>query len=394
MKKTIKYFTLLIATIMMVGFASCSSDDDTTHGVEENATKSVVLQLSNGPTTYSVEAPKGGAEVTFAHGDLYFVTEAGAIMKHYTIKEEDESTTNIKLSDLTKAVGKEISGLPGNVTRAYIVGNYQNDKGTNNVATLPTTGPISAVKDHLLKVENQVDFDLVNLYGEGKLEQMVAGTVDSKWKVTIDLVPTVARIQLSEIRGSHNLVSFEVQGVFMDNYYSDASVIGAVRTLVNNEDADATGTAFQHNSSLYPEILEKSIYDWYPTPLKSSEVIGAPSAKAGTGGEMWGYNLFAQAKIDGEAVVSAVPRIIIRMNNVKATDASGVTFTGSQYLTVKGLQESGVDVTKLEPGHIYTINLLSFHGIHLTTAPNMAPIDVTVTITKFTWVPIAVTPIL
>lgn len=378
----------------MIGFASCSSDDEPTKGVEESATKSVVLKLSNGPSTYSVEAPKGGTEVVFAHGDLYFATEAGAIMKHYTINANATADNNINMGELVATGGKEISGLPGNVTRAYIVGNYQDGKGTNNVSTLPTGGPISAVKNHLLKVENQVDFDLVNLYGEGKLEQQVAGTVDNKWKVTIDLVPTVARIQLGEIRGSHNLESFEVKGVFMDNYYSDASVIGTVGTLVNNEDADADGTAFRKGSGLYPDILEKSIYDWYPTTLKSSEVPGAPSAKAGTDGEMWGYNLFSQASVVGETVVSAVPRVIIRLENVKAAAASGVTFDGSQYLTVKGLQQAGVDVTKLEPGHIYTIDLLSFHGIHLTTAPNMAPIDVTVTITKFTWVPVPVTPIL
>ena len=54
MKTKLKYFSLAIAALLMVGFASCSSDDDTTLGGGENETKTVVLTFSEGPVVRSV----------------------------------------------------------------------------------------------------------------------------------------------------------------------------------------------------------------------------------------------------------------------------------------------------------------------------------------------------
>ena len=67
MKTKFKYFSLAIAALLMVGFASCSSDDDTIKGVDEIETGGTKMQLVvNMPTGASTRSTTGvdtGTEV-------------------------------------------------------------------------------------------------------------------------------------------------------------------------------------------------------------------------------------------------------------------------------------------------------------------------------------------
>lgn len=402
MKIKFKHFTLLIAALLMVGFSSCSSDDvdNTTPGVEENGTKTVFLQINNGPTTYAEGASKVAGAVNFKNGDLYFVTAAGAIMKHYTITDADTDIANtvpgknIKMSDIVKpnlGEGISISGLPGNITQVYIVGNYTTT-ATTTVPALNTSGSIKGINKHVLKVENQGAFDLVNLYGTAPLVQKNDGVAGIDFTASVELKPTVSRIELTELKGDMNIVSFEVEGVFVDNYYSEGNVDGTVvgGSIKDWKDASssANGVFSNNTEGFYPDVLKPTIYDWYTTPFASTidEADEKPSTKPAG---VWGYNLFAQG-----GTVSAVPRIVIRLKNVKAKPETGVTFSDPQFLTIKGFTNGSTAVTKLEPGHIYKIDPVVFHGVDLGTVPNMKPINVNVNITLANWVVTSLKPIL
>ena len=64
MKTKLKYFSLAIAALLMVGFASCSSDDDTVKGVEEIETGGTKMQLVvNMPTGASTRSTTETADV-------------------------------------------------------------------------------------------------------------------------------------------------------------------------------------------------------------------------------------------------------------------------------------------------------------------------------------------
>lgn len=390
MKTNFKYFTLLIAALLVVGFASCSSDDDATKGVEVTATKSVVLKLSNGPTVLS-EGESQGADtndtpVVFTNGIIYFTSEVGAIMKHFTISaaatnvnDATDPGTNINLGELTGASGVTFNSLPGNITDVYIVGNYPTDSPT----PLPTSGPISGVRNHVLKVENQVDFKYVNLYGTSALTAPTSPA--TLYKATVNLAPTVARVELDELKGHTNFKSFSVEGLFVDNYYSQAAVNGVVNDdfLKNNESASKTGDVVFKNgtSGYYPATLTPSIYDWYTTdkPMYSTvatAVSSEPLAKPADG-KVWGYNLFANN--------SVAPRIVIRLNSAIAKDGTEVTFADPQFLTIKSFKNASGTITTIQPGHIYKISNLLFKGTDLKPAPYMDPIEVEVKVTLATW---------
>lgn len=378
MKTKFKFLTLAVASLL-VGFTSCSNDDEGGKP-ETNTPKNMLLKIGK-PSTYAEGAAQGAATATFTSGDLYFTNTAGVIVAHYTISAAATSATNIDIAALTSAAGETITDLPGSITNVHVVG---------NTAALPTSGTISAVKAQALLVENQANIANVNLFGEGAATLKTAGTPgvsNDLYEAKVDLAPTVARIELSDITATGTAITgFEVEGIFIDNYYSQAGVDGTVvaANLVNNSSTPETD--WVDNSVLYPNTLTPSIYDWYAPALPSAANKVAPA----TAGQVWGYNVFAQAIGTG----SAVPRIIIRLNNVTTTAASGITFTGPQFITVKGLLDSGVALTTIEAGKVYNLAAggLEFDHTNITPQPNVSAIDVEVTVTVADWIPVSVTP--
>lgn len=222
----------------------------------------------------------------------------------------------------------------------------------------------------------------MNLYGTNTLT-LVSG---SNYSSAVTLKPTVARIELTNITSSGVITGFQVDGIFIDNYYSQGSVGGTVvgGNLVNNGSVAAT---FTDNSSAYPTAVKTSLYDYYTTGLAAVTKIAKPA----TAGNVWGYNLFGNTAGSGSGSF-AVPRIIIRISNITTNDLS--TYSSPQFITVKGLKSSGTSLTSLDAGKIYNIGAgaLTFKETDLAPIPNVSAINVTVTVTLATWSVVAVTP--
>lgn len=387
MKTKFKYFSLVIAALLMVGFASCSSDDDTTLGGNENETKTVTVKISKGLATRTVGPSIGGPEdedthaLTFTDGHLYFVSATEAIVQHFTIGTEATGGLKLNIDDIKSATGVTVSGIPATAIKAYIVGNYP-ATGTS----LASSGLISRVTDHTLKVEDQNVFEYVNLYGTSDLS-LVDGT-ETGFTTTVVLSPTVARIELGKLTAHALIRGFTVDGIFADNFYSEAAIDGTLNpnNIVDHDDVTETNAdgIFNKGSNDYPTGYNGPIYDWYDAGLVVEGTEGSTDALSATPGDdqVWGYNLFAQTD------VSPMPRIIIRMRNIDCT--AGIDFgeNDSWYLTIGGFTNTtgGGEVTTLEPGHIYKIGDVNFSAVNLHPAPSMDPISVEVKVTLADWV--------
>ncbi|MFV0420352.1 MAG: hypothetical protein ACK5KT_16700 [Dysgonomonas sp.] len=367
MKTKFKYLAL-VATALLLGFSNCSNDDETDGNSGNSTPKSVYLKIGNEPTTYAEGSPVANATtVGFSSGDLYFVNGSGAILQHYTLSTAATSATNINLAAIQ--AGELISNLPGSVSAVHVVG---------NTPALPTSGNISAVKAAALQVTSQGAIATVNLYGTNTLT-LVSG---NQYTSAITLKPTVARIELTDITASGVVTGFQVDGIFVDNYYSQAAADGSVlpANLVSN---GPSTTAFDDATTEYPATLKPTIYDWNASGLGTlTGLVCAPT----TAGNVWGYNLFATS------TGSAVPRIIIRLSNITTSDGS--TIAGTQYITIKGFSETGTPLTGIEAGKVYNIGAgnFTFTESDLTITPNLTTIDVTVTVTLATWSVVNITP--
>lgn len=387
MKTKFKYFSLAIAALLMVGFASCSSDDEPAIGVEENKTVSVTLKIDLGATTRAEVAPIGAdVKATFTTADVYFTTAQGAILKYCTVGKD--VTGFDKLDITTSGTGVTVTGLPGNTTQVYVFGN------TPAGVSLPTNGPISKVKATAISLLSQKDIGNVNLYGTSGLTLVTEGNIgdatNAKYSANVQIKPTVARIELDQMEAEHNLLSFSVVGIFVDNYYQEGNVDGTVSATLSgtgNNLVAISQTADHYARSTdnkYTEALAGVNHDWYETVKPTEDLIAKPS-----GTYVWGYNLF------GKTETSAVPRIVIRIKDVVTNDESAISFAGQDwFLTIKGFKNKtgSAAIDKIEPGNVYKISGLKFCGTNLSPAPNLVAKDITVTVEVLPWGIVEMTP--
>lgn len=360
MKTKFKYLTFVAAALLM-SLGSCSNDDENVD-TDNGSPKKVSLKIkTGGPSPKSETGPVAdGTSITFNTGDLYFVSSSGIIVKHYSLSDEATSDSNINLDELKD--GTTISNIPATAEAVYIAG---------NTADLPTSGNISEVQASVLSVTTQADIEDVNLYGTGNLTAPV--TEGDPYTANVMVNPTVARIELENITGSGIITGFTVDGIFVDNYYSQATVAGAVNgdyLIFNGENA----TAFEDGSTQYPQSLSPAIYDWIERA--STDNVVAPA----TEGDVWGYNLFASA------AGSTVPRIVIRLSGI-TTNNENVTFSDPQFVTIRGFKSGGTSLSGILAGNVYNIGAgtLNIDETIITPEPNEDPIDVEVSIELATW---------
>lgn len=369
--KNFKYAFLMAAAIVL-GFSSCSNDEDGGITGDNSKPKSVFLKIEQGPATYSESSVVGDqTEVNFSSGELFFTNGAGEILKHYTISSADTDAGNISMTDVKSGVS--LKNLPGAISNVHVVGNVPSG------VTLAKTGNISVVKNTVLGVAEQSDINKVNLYGTSALvdKGTTSSEKNNEYTATINLAPTVARIELTEITGGGDIQSFKVAGVFTDNFYKEASMEGktaAAALIDNGADADI----FKIPSTVYDVFANNTIYDWYTTGLLAVNKV----AKPGSG--VWSYNVFA------ETTGTAVPRIVIRLENVVTTQGD----QGTQFITIKGMKDDSGKLATIEAGKVYSISAgkLLFDETDIAEKPNQNLIDVEVKVTLATWKVVDITP--
>lgn len=380
MKTKFKYVALAALTLL-ASLNSCSNDED--GGKPNNGTpKSMFLKISSDiPSTYAEGPIQDATAVKFTSGILYFVDNAGTIKGRKTIGAPATSP-DIDITNLA-TTGEVITGVDGSVTKVYIVGNTPVQSLPNGATT------ISQVENTLLQVQSQGTISNVNLFGSDVLVAPTGAATDP-YTCNVTLKPTVARIELTNMTATGNYITgFKVAGIFVDNYYSQAGVNGAVLTT-NLKDNGPSTTAFNDGSAQYPNTpaassLKTFVFDWFTPALAAT---GNPlKAQPTTANNVWGYNLFATS------TGSTVPRIVIRLTNITTTaDGANPVYGADQYITIKGYKNGGNLLTVIKAGEVYNITGLSFDETKLTPTPNLATIDVEVKVTLVNWKLVPVTP--
>jgi hypothetical protein len=391
---TRKFFkpTALLILSLLLGFSSCISEGIVPNPEPESDDLMLTLRLSKQPGTRNNSdgsLDMTGEKVHFKGGDLYFVNRDNNIVKHIKIERGTGVTTGdftlsdkdpdydphavINFDDLTDgAKGVDIL-LPRTTRRVIIVGN---NPGRD---PHPVTGSINGVRDPLIDVYHQWDADDVNIYAESAI---IYNSSTDGWSATLELYPTVARIQIGSLTAGEGLESFELKGIFIDNYFKRAHVHGGIPADNNNLENERGEDPNKFNGT----APHDNLFTWYSTAKTMVGDIITPAAPGSNNFSnpdkrpfdpktiVWGYNVFAERE-DATGASNTTPRIILRLANVKLEDGtlenSGnddrfVTFSGF-YSAVKG------HISRFMAGDVYDFQNLAIERADLSPNPNKNP---------------------
>ena len=427
-----KFFTksilMLAAAALML--SSCVSENilpEIEPPISGTGERSVSLRIVDSPNTRIAASRPicDGEPVQFNGGDLYLITAAGVISRHYTIG--DAATADICIVEL-KEDGVDIESVPGNVTRVVIVGNHQ--------GTLPTTGLISSVTGQLINIStqhhalvpgvNMINCPVFTFTPEGGGAPVLNGNlvytgntlggtvnINRLYTTHIRLAPTVARFEIASITGLQGEIhDFEIEGIFMDRYFRHAQISGAIPAATGNF---ISGEQIESN---FTNTSGRAMFSWNapgggglgarttvvdygrratPGTIADPWECKVNSSVTHTGvPNVWGYHVFAHAH--GITPQIEPPRIVIRLRNVYLHNAANpaapipyfhnrphfVTVRGFTVTAATGLHPSG-RLTHILPSHVYRVSDILFGLDNLSPYPNCDGIEVEISVSMDWW---------
>lgn len=281
----------------------------------------------------------------------------------------------------TAGTGVKFTNLDPSVKSVYVVANVPS-------GTLPPTAPGTTLDVINGTVQNIYDQQTANaasvvLANTGKTVETsftsvaAASNGNAQFTVAVELTPIVSRIQIASITKDASITSFNLAGIYIDNFYQNMSIGGA---LTNNIKADAGHTAdFNLSaSSVTPYKINGQLFDEPVSPATALALV--------TSGKVFGYQIFPVA-----GGLSTVPYIILKLKNVVGTTRnfdSGTTY----YVAVKAYKDGAMSFTSFEAGKIYTIASIPVSENNIVTDPTQSLINVTVNVTIAPWTDKALNP--
>ena len=420
MKKLFQQLTCLVVFALVFGLSSCLSDneinpDPTPGGDAERVISLRLMDEAGTMGTRGVSDPIPGAGpdsfISFNTGHLYFTNAWGAILYNFAIVDDpaDPRITIGAHNEMTGAAiyagalqnGVYIHSLRGQTTRVYVVANYVAGN-SGAFGALPTIGNISTVKERILQIRSQYDArdpGINQFRGEDLVRRPglpSPPTGNFIYEATVILEPTVARFEIASIAGTrlgtaaepNTIVSFDIDGIFMDKFYHTATIGGAINTNLFF-DGGMILTNFDGNSHSTAPVSDNlggaaggAVHDWFPTPLESS----VPNRTVTAGGNyVFAYQVFARNPKQDTPVQT--PRIILRLSNVVTSCCNGNNFPDPQFITVKGftIVDGGGTLNYITAGNVYKIDVIEFNQTNLTPFPNMEDMAVNVEISLAHW---------
>ena len=383
-----QHLLLSLLALLLIGFSSCVNEDIIPVAPDSGDNRTVSIRLDQNSATRGIsDAIPNNTAVAFNRGDLYLLTSGGTIVRHFdihniTAQGTDVDAGYIYVEDLH--TGVHLNEVPGTVARVVIVGNT-----TGN----PTSGTLQNVSARSINIVTQHNARTpgVNLWGSETLERC-PNTAQPQangrflYRVqggSIELYPTVARIELREFRATGTIASFTIDGIFIDRHYYNAHVGGfipgtGITPHANFISRGQNSTLFQAGQQGYNDA-NNALHDIVNTPA-----TGTPLSVARPGNSRWAYQLFADRLADN-ATGTRKPSIVIRMSNVTLT--CGHIYTVPQYITIGGFINAATDtrLTGIHARHVYSIDVVQFSERNLSIYPNEREIDVNTRITLATW---------
>lgn len=374
MKKKFKY-VMMMASALLIGFSSCSNDDETGGGVD-NTPKDIRVTVK-APSTYAEEETAVG--VTPEVNDL-------TVFFHDGISIKEVGT----MAKTDMAVGKTFNGVPGSATTVVIIGNAT---ALSSPATMPAVNdPVSNLDKLMFQQSVQTDPESdVNLYGSAG----ITGT-----NVAVTITPAIARIEIDQVSADASasipLTSFDLLGVYINNTYTELgtdymTVPTATSSILNYGQTasvwttagtypprfcDEYTTEYQNGTSYNPTTTGADAWSYYVMPVKAFKADGVtPNGTI----------------IDGKQQ-SAVPQITLKIGNAAA---AGYTLPSVAYVNISQIEVSGTPIKELERGKVFHIADIAIGGEHLSSKPAIpATQDISVTATLTPWTNQPVTPVL
>lgn len=391
----------IAALAVITSMTSCNNDDLNSGNSVDGKEKSVYIKMENAPllTTRSDSESALDKTAVLSTGVVIFVT-GDEITRYVNLSTTGTATytepttaevPTIKISNMMSGEGVEFTNIKAD--KIYIIGNRTVNELVGLLPVQGSDGKIASgfkmmtllkSSNSFLDVTDPADMDSGNhsnvaLYGQSSLMQILPN--ENNYKTTIQFVPIVARLEIKEIFASD--VTFELSGIFINNYYTTAQVDGTIPTdgvLKNNEDIITNYADAYHATALR---------DWSITSLgtKTGNAASGVSIKPL---DVWGYNIFAAKNVTAED--KNLPHIVLRLKEVK--DATGDDITDGagnvvdKFITVKGFNDGTNPITEFKIGYVYTITKIAFSKADLTDNPEITDrtINATVMVSVRPWI--------
>lgn len=382
------------ALVAMVAVTSCTKEN--LEKSQAAQPKTVVLKLAN-PTvgTTRTDSDSGKDQsATLTTGVIVF-TLNNVITRYADIAADGDAvyteptgTTVPKVSITAATAGIEFTNISAD--RVYVVGNRTSAQLTalpsqNTEGKMTTSVNISAVVSDaasLLDVTSAATMSNgthsnVAMFGFGNIITEDSGLT---YIAEAKIAPTVARLEVKEVFGQD--VSFKLNGIFVNNYNTQANLDG---TLASTNELKNNG----HYTTNYVDTYHAEVLrDW------SATTLGTPDGDATVGlsvkpAKVWGYNIIAAKSL--VANDKKLPRIVLSLSEVKDAVGEDVLDGANQisqkYITVTGFNDGTNPITEFKAGYVYTITKISFRKSDLTDEPELKDrvINATVTVSVLPW---------
>lgn len=352
-----KRILFVLAAVLTLGMVSCSNDNEP--NVDKNLpAKDVTIRIGGMQTRAAGEAI-GTKAAILNDGYVVFASSGGQIVQVVPFG----GSATITASDLTGTNGHKFTNVPGTVNKVYVYGNIPSD------LTLPTSGALESINALLANVGSQADategVDRVTLYGG----DAITGTAPD-YAATFDIKPIAARIEIKDVvvKSGSTITSFNVEGIFINNYYEAGRLDGKLSgTPVNKgQGGDAI-----YKEGVAPYVAGFPLFDFNTSGLTKEA------------DKVWAYNVLAPSDNTTEHT-----HVIIRLSNIAPAGA----FKGTQFVTIKAFNDGTNTLTHLTAGKVYELGSIEISQEHLSPEAETEAVNVTVTANVVDWVPVPVTP--
>ncbi len=356
---------LALAAMAVVGLGSCSNDGNDPQKPAGDARLTVKLSGVNVVRSRAAQDPATEGALTLI-GDQSYIFVADVDGHIVQAVEIDPATA------VDPAPGQELTEPVAVGSTVYIVANIP----SGDVASVLGKSTLAEVKNFVSAISTQQGgYESPSMANVEGTEEEVTGT--GNVTLTVEIEPLVARLELAGLQAvedaaGNEITAFDVTGVFVDDYFPSFTYTGAASgTILSLVEAMAVEDA----------VPNDVLANWGMKDIVASCSADA-NMVAALEDQVWAYNV----------VASGLPRLIVRLDNIVYTSASGTTgisLSGPRFLTVDGY----TGVTEFERGEVYRVGAVDesgdsnfqFNFSHLGATPNEESVSLTVVVEVQPW---------
>nr|WP_321521668.1 hypothetical protein [uncultured Macellibacteroides sp.] len=375
-----KKLCVTLMALVAVFLVSCSTETDI---IEENdGGKDVTLTISTNPLTKSLDDTQVGKKAPIDAGKemiVYFMDEFSNTVASYIL-------TDTQITAIQTGTGVKFTNLDPSVVNVYVVA---------NVPTAPATAPgtvLAAINATVMNIYDQQTTDAASVVLANTSKTVVgltdlnttASNGNKNYEADITLTPIVSRIQIASITNDGTITSFNLAGIYIDNFYQKMTIDGTLSSLIKATAGQVAKFNLSTTPAATPYIKNGELFDEVVSPDLTLDL--APS------GKVYGYQFFP-TKGTPVTDISEVPYIILKLTNVVGKTRN-FDNTKAYYVAVKAFKTTATAtaITEFFPGQIYTIASIPVSENNIVTDPTQSLINVTVNVTIKEWGGVALSP--